>query len=113
MEYTHDKDLLAKLFLHRLKHDALKWYFLLLEKSIDKYKNFVKKWKQTANKITMLEQDLKDTFANALFPMYKLLVISNRDMILGEMMDVLFKNEVCIKKYMLCIVTNLKNMIRR
>ena len=45
----------------------------------------------------MSEQDLKDTFASALFPMYKLLVISNWYMTLGEMMDVLFKKEACIK----------------
>jgi len=51
----------------------------------------------------MLEQDLKDTFTNALFLVYKLLVISNRDMTLGEMMDVLFKKEACIKKiYEMC-----------
>jgi len=90
MEYMHDRDLLAKLCLHSLKEDALKWYFLLPEKSIDRYENlvhqflhyfkynivekvhfnyfykikkmpnqsvhdFVKIWKFTTNKITMLE----------------------------------------------------------
>jgi len=46
----------------------------------------------------MPKQDLKDTFANALLPMYKLLFISNHDMTLGDMMDVLFKKVACIKK---------------
>jgi len=41
MEYIHDKDMLAKLFSHGLKDDALKWYFLLLEKSIDKYEYLI------------------------------------------------------------------------
>jgi len=30
IEYMHDRDLLAKLFSHSLKDDALKWYFHLL-----------------------------------------------------------------------------------
>jgi len=40
MEYMHDRDLLARLFSHSLKNDALKWYFLLPEKSIDRYEDF-------------------------------------------------------------------------
>jgi len=27
MEYMHDRDMLAKLFSHSLKDEALKWYF--------------------------------------------------------------------------------------
>lgn len=49
MEYVYDRDMLAKLFLSSLKDDALKWYFSILEKSIDMYKylihNFLKKFK--------------------------------------------------------------------
>jgi len=33
--------MLEKLFSHNLKNDALKWYFTLHEKSIDKYENLV------------------------------------------------------------------------
>jgi len=45
----------------------------------------------------MLEQDLKDTFANALFPIYKLLVISNCNIKLGEILDVVLKKEASVK----------------
>ena len=121
-----------------MKDDALKWYFVLPEKSIDRYEyfihqllqyfgyniaekvqfkylckikqlpnqslfEFIKVWKQTTNKITMFEKDLKYTFTNALFPMYKLLVSSNCDIKFGEMIDILFKKEACIKKlYAMC-----------
>jgi len=65
--------------------------------------DFVKVWICIANKITMPKQDLKYTFANALLHAYKLLVSSNRDMTLGDMMDVVFKKEPCIKKlYTIC-----------
>lgn len=60
--------------------------------------NFMKEWKLIANKIYVFEQDLKDTFANSLLPMYKLHVISNHGMILFEMIDVLLKNEAYIKE---------------
>jgi len=60
--------------------------------------DFVKVWSHIANKITMPEQDLKDTFMNALLPAYKLLLISNHNMTLWNMMDVVLKKEPCIKK---------------
>lgn len=41
MEYGHDKDMLAKLFSHSLKDDALKWYFLLPKKNIYKYEDLI------------------------------------------------------------------------
>ena len=41
MEYAHNKDMLVKLFSHSLRDDALKWYFLLPEKSIDKYEDLM------------------------------------------------------------------------
>lgn len=41
MEYMNDRYLLDKLFLHSLKDDALKWYFLIPKKSIDKYEDLV------------------------------------------------------------------------
>jgi len=41
MEYVHDQDMLAKLFLSSLKDDTLKWYYSLLKKSIDKYDNLI------------------------------------------------------------------------
>jgi len=51
------------------------------------------------NKITMSEQDLKDAFVNGLLPIYKLFVISNHDMSLGDMIDIIIKKEPCIKKF--------------
>jgi len=65
--------------------------------------DFMKVWKHTTNKITMPEQDLNDTIFNALLPLYKILVISNHDMKLGEMMDVLFKKKILLKSCMLCV----------
>jgi len=63
----------------------------------------MKIWKCAANQITMPEQDLKDTFVNDLFPIYKLLVISNHHMTLGEMLDVVLKKEVSVEKlYVIC-----------
>lgn len=51
----------------------------------------------------MPEQDLKDNFANDLLLMYKLLVISNHDLKLVKMIDILFKKEDCINKlYNIC-----------
>jgi len=41
MEYMHDGDFLTKLFSHSLKDDALKWYFQLIEKSIDRYEDLI------------------------------------------------------------------------
>jgi len=41
IEYIHDKDMLAKLFSHSLKDDALKWYFLLPKNCIDKYEDLI------------------------------------------------------------------------
>ena len=133
IEYMHDRDLLAKLFSHSLKDDALKWYFQLPKNNIDRYeylihlflqkfryniakkvyfkdlckikqlpnqyvKDFVKVWKQIPNRITMPKQDLKYAFANGLLPIYKLFIISNHDMSLGDMIDIVIKKEPCIKK---------------
>jgi len=44
MEYVHDRDMLTKLFLSSLKYDALKWYFSLPKKSIDKYEDSLHKF---------------------------------------------------------------------
>lgn len=46
----------------------------------------------------MLEQDLKDTFTNGLLPIYNLFIISNHDMSLGDMIDIIIKKEPYIKK---------------
>jgi len=39
IEYKHNRDLLAKLFFHSIKNEALKWYFQLIENSIDRYED--------------------------------------------------------------------------
>lgn len=41
IEYMHDRDLLAKLFSHGLKDDAIKWYFHLPKNNIDRYKYLI------------------------------------------------------------------------
>lgn len=41
IEYEHDRDLLAKLFSHSLKDQALKWYFQLLKNNIDRYEDLI------------------------------------------------------------------------
>jgi len=46
MEYLHDRDLLAKLFSHSLKDDALKWHFQLPKKSIYKYEDIIHQFLQ-------------------------------------------------------------------
>ena len=45
----------------------------------------------------MPEQDLKDAFLYGLSPIYKLFIISNHDMSLGDMIDIVIKKEPCIK----------------
>lgn len=52
-----------------------------------------------ATKITMPEQELKDTFASGLLPIYKLLVISNHDISLGDMIDLVNNKAPCINKF--------------
>ena len=37
----HDTNLLAKLFLHILKHEACKWYFQLPDINIDRYEDLI------------------------------------------------------------------------
>jgi len=39
--YVDDRYMLAKLFSSSLKDDALKWYFSLPKKSIDKYEDLI------------------------------------------------------------------------
>lgn len=41
IKFLHDTDMLAKLFSSSLIDDALKWYFSLPEKSIDKYEDLI------------------------------------------------------------------------
>lgn len=41
IEFLHDQDMLTKLFSSSLKGDALKWYFSLIEKCIDKYEDLI------------------------------------------------------------------------
>lgn len=46
----------------------------------------------------MLEQDMKDAFSNGLFPIYKLFIIDNHDMSLGNMIYLIIMKEPCINK---------------
>ena len=46
----------------------------------------------------MDEHELKHIFVDGLLPIYKLYVISNHDMSLGYMIDIVTKKEPCIKK---------------
>lgn len=41
IEYEYDRDLLAKLFPHILKDEALKWYIQLTKNNIDMYEDFI------------------------------------------------------------------------
>lgn len=41
IEFVHNHDMLAKLFSHCLKDGELKWYFTILEKSIDSYEYLI------------------------------------------------------------------------
>lgn len=43
IKYIHDTHMLTKLFSSSLKDDALKWYFSLPKKSIDKYEDLLYK----------------------------------------------------------------------
>jgi len=41
IEYMHDTDLLAKVFLYSLKDEALKWYYQLPKNSIDRFEDLI------------------------------------------------------------------------
>ena len=41
IEFLHDLNMFAKLFSSSFKDDALKWYFSLPKKSIDKYEDLI------------------------------------------------------------------------
>ena len=41
IEYKYDIDLLAKLFSHSLKDEALKWYYQLPKSSINKFEDLI------------------------------------------------------------------------
>jgi len=42
----HDRYFLTKLFSHSLKDNALKWYFLLPEQSINRYEDLINQFLQ-------------------------------------------------------------------
>lgn len=46
----------------------------------------------------MEEHELKQIFVDSIFPSYKLFVISNHDLSLGDMIDIITKKESCINK---------------
>ena len=46
----------------------------------------------------MPEQDMKDDFVDGLLPIYKLFIIDNHAMNLGDMIDLMVKKEPCINK---------------
>lgn len=47
--------------------------------------------KKTTKKITLEEYELKYIFFGSLLPQYKLFVISNHDLSLGDMIDIIIK----------------------
>lgn len=52
----------------------------------------------------MPEQDLKEVFACGLLPIYKLYIIHNHNISLGDMIDFVIKKETCINK--ICTIKN-------
>lgn len=60
--------------------------------------DFVKVWKQITSKITIDEQELKHIFTDSLLPIFKLFIIDNHVISLGDMIDILIKKEPCINK---------------
>ena len=55
--------------------------------------DFIKIWKKVENRVTTIEQDLKDTFAVALLLIFKLEVLDHDDISLGKMIDKFIKKE--------------------
>ena len=58
--------------------------------------NFIKILKKIANKLTVNEQDLKDTFVHPLLPIFKLQVQDHDDIYFGKMIEKLLCKESCI-----------------
>ena len=59
IDYVNDLNMLAKLFSHSMKDDALKWYFTIPKRSVDSYESlvllFIKNFKYNIKEKSLLK----------------------------------------------------------
>lgn len=96
------KDLI-KVFLHNYGYNItekvyLKDFCKIKQLPLQSITNFIRMWTQIVNKLTLEEQELKHIFVDSLLTQYKLFVISNHDLSLRVMINVVKKKENYIKK---------------